>query len=517
MIKTLAKSAVITLTLLSTTAFAENGALKQLLKDKDTTAFYQMQGNETVWFNAEGKTKNSIKPFIKAMQQADAHALNSADYDLKKAVATANSLEGKDIAVTKEILKFIRDMQVGKVTPNKVYPDLFLLPEDRNFAAVLTNALKKPDYKTDNYLTDIAPNHPQYRKLQDSLLKYRKIAKEGSWQQIESSGVIKPGNEDSRMPAIRERLRQNGWMKPNDTIDNIYDKQTEAAVRHFQKHRGAKVDGIIGSETFKVLNVSVEDRIKQIELSMERWRWLPENLGEKYVLVNIAGFYAEGRKNGSLIVQTPVIVGKVAHQTPVFSSMMRNVKFYPDWTVPSSIAKRYLLDKIQNNPNVINTLGYEIFKDWHKLKWSSVDVASLTKSDFPPYSFRQKPGAKNALGLVRFTIDNNEAIYLHDTPDEQLFEEDQRALSSGCIRVGKPVQLAQFVLANNDNISSAEVAEKFNRARRGEAVSTEIIKLKQPIPVHLVYMTAWVDEDGDTRFEQDIYNRDRKLERALGL
>lgn len=273
------------------------------------------------------------------------------------------------------------------------------------------------------------------------------------------------------------------------------------------------MDGIIGPKTIEELNTPLADRIDQLIMSMERWRWLPESLGEKYVLANIAGFYTEAVENNKVVVRSPVIVGQVAHQTPMFSSYITNVKFYPDWSVPSSIAQRYLLDKIQKNPSVINTLGYEIYRGNDKLSWRNVDINSLSENDFPPYRFRQQPGPNNALGMVRFSIDNNYAIYMHDTPDPELFEKDNRAFSSGCIRVKKREDLAVFLLDGNSDISGQQARQKFEAT--GPGLKSEIHPLTKKVPVHLVYMTAWVDNAGNVKFGQDIYGRDKKLIQAL--
>ena len=181
--------------------------------------------------------------------------------------------------------------------------------------------------------------------------------------------------------------------------------------------------------------------------------------------------------------------------------------------MPDSIAQRDVVNKIKSNPEIIDSLGYELYRDGQKVNWN--EMGSLSAADFPPYSLRQKPGIKNALGLVRFSIDNPYSIYLHDTPKQKLFEEDMRAFSSGCIRVSEPELLANFLLIDNSSLSEADIHKRFTQADSGAVLQTEMIPLENKIPVHLVYHTAWVDNEGDIHFEEDIYKRDQKLYEAL--
>lgn len=525
--------------------------------------FYQHRDYVSIWLEEDGRWKRDIKHFAEALRQADKEGLNPADYQLSKVASqsrtdqTLQALALHEVQMTNGLLHYIRDLSVGRAHPSMEFPLLFLMPQNRNYATILASILKYSDAEDiEAAFRELAPNHEDYAKLRAVLARYKSLQSQiVSWPAIETDGLIRPGESDSRLPKIRRNMQLLGRLKgQQDIFDNlvqkakmerkselniesaavaqsvtpqakavaanlsdnptwIYDEVTEKAIRLFQEMSGSAVDGVIGPKTIAELNTPVKDRIRQIELTMERWRWLPESLGNKYVLVNIAGFYTEAVENGNVVIRSPVIVGQVAHQTPAFSSYITNVKFYPDWSVPASIARRYVLGKIQENPEVIRTFGYEIYEGDELLDWTDVDIQALKKSDFPPYRFRQKPGLNNALGRVRFSIKNNYSIYMHDTSDHSLFSQSNRALSAGCIRVQKSKDMAAFLLDGNSNISADAVRQKFTAI--GTELKSEFHPLTEKIPVHLVYMTAWIDPQGDVKFGHDIYGRDAKLAKSL--
>jgi murein L,D-transpeptidase YcbB/YkuD len=262
--------------------------------------------------------------------------------------------------------------------------------------------------------------------------------------------------------------------------------------------------------------MSYDDRIDQIKLAMERWRWFPQDMKDRHIFVNTAAFYTKAIENGQEVFVMPIIVGEVAHQTPVFGSVISNVRMHPDWTVPTSIAQRYLIEKIQKNPRVINQLGYQIqyIGDGVKnVSWDNVNINNLHNIDLSKYRFRQKPGHNNALGLVRFSIENHYSIYMHGTPSMTLFNEGERTFSSGCIRVQDPLTMAKFILKEK-GMSDAEI-ENLYYLDEGEDAKTEIIPLEENLPVYLTYATAWIDRNGNINFSDDVYGRDKKLKQAF--
>lgn len=530
----------------STTAYTHGSDLQR---------FYKQRNYESVWLDEDGDWKRDPSDIIESINESAAEGLNPKNYALEKTVKqpvpeNVAAIAPYELRVTSQVMDYVEDLRYGQVVPASVFPQFFTPDDSHDLAHPTEQVLSAGSIKKG--LQAQNPQHPEYAALREALKNYTEIAAYGGWKNIPSGAVIEPGGVDKRIPQIRERLQLLGRLDEqknmfdrlrdrftslsDDTEEDlveqaakkevkeakenpqwVYNKKLEPAIREFQQRRGAKVDGVIGPETLKELNVPIEERIKQIKLAMEQWRWLPRDLGNKYVFVNTAGYYAKGVENGRVVVDTPVIVGQVAHPTPSFSSYITNVKYYPDWTVPDSIAKRYLLDKIRKNPSVVQSLGYELSdENGTPIPLSQANISRLSDANFPPYRFRQRPGTKNALGLVRFSVDNDYAIYLHDTPKDSLFSEVDRNFSSGCIRVGEPVKMAQFLLAGNSELSSAEAAAKLDVAGRTD-LETEIVPLETKIPVHIMYMTAWVDENGNIRFEGDAYSRDNKLATAMGM
>jgi murein L,D-transpeptidase YcbB/YkuD len=251
--------------------------------------------------------------------------------------------------------------------------------------------------------------------------------------------------------------------------------------------------------------------VQQILVNMERWRWMPEDLGERHVLVNMAGFELDFVENGNPVLNMRVVVGRPYRQTPAFTGRISYLQFHPYWTVPRIIAVEDLLPKFSENPDQLVKDGYRLFDgpdDDSEIDPASVDWFSLGRHNFP-YRLRQDPGPKNALGRVKFMFPNRFAIYMHDTPSRSLFERSVRSFSSGCIRVEKPIELAVRLLENKKGWD----LDRINAAI--DSGETMTVGLPAPIPVHLTYLTAWTAEDGEIHFRGDLYGRDRRLARAL--
>jgi len=499
---------------------------------EDLRQFYQAREGALVWYEQEERQE----AFAEALQEASKHGLQPLDYpfqSLSRAYTSRPPTErfSGDVLLTATVMHYMHDLNVGRIAPGKIDSTLFLLPQNRDLVTPMQQALAHSPGKVSRFMHSLAPNHPQYALLREKLAHFRALKKNHQWPTIPIGELIHAGEEDPRIPAIRRRLIALGMMPPPESrtvpfypsepkretskpTNTHYDEAMVEAVRDYQKRRNAKIDGVIGPETLRALNLPIDVRIRQLIMAMERWRWLPEDLGEAYALVNIAGFYAKGMDEGQEAVRTPVIVGKTAHETPVFSSHITNIKLYPDWTVPHSIAQRYVLEKLQKKPSLISKMGYEIYRDGKHIPWEDVALQELTTQDFPPYRFRQRPGLNNALGTVRFSIDNHYAIFMHDTPDTHLFDHEQRSFSSGCIRVAKPVAFAQFLLNQQPNPELNRVSSKLNPPPKA-TLRSKTYPLSNPIPVHLTYMTAWVDDQETVHFEKDIYGRDDRLWASL--
>jgi murein L,D-transpeptidase YcbB/YkuD len=290
-----------------------------------------------------------------------------------------------------------------------------------------------------------------------------------------------------------------------------FDDRLVTAVAGFQGRHGLTADGVVGERTLAALNVPVEQRIRQIQLNLERWRWMPEDLGSRYVLVNIPGFQMQVVEAGQVVKTMRTIVGQKSRPTPVLSSKITYLEINPYWYVPSKIAREDLLPKIQENPSYLVRQNFRVFDSWDKdareLNPFTINWASLNEAHFP-FRLRQEPAAHNALGRVKFMFPNELSVYIHDTPAKSLFKRSSRPFSSGCVRVEAPLELVALLLRHQD----------WDQARLAEAVASnqrQVVILDDPMPVHLVYLTAWVAAGGETHFREDIYGHDQTLLSAL--
>ncbi len=323
---------------------------------------------------------------------------------------------------------------------------------------------------------------------------------------------IKPGMSDPRLPGLRARLAQSGLATTPEGDPSRYDAALEKAVRIFQGRHGLPLDGALGKKTIEALNVPVERRIEQMAMNLERRRWLPDDLGERYVFVNMADFALKVVDGPHTIHATRVVVGTPFHRTPVFSDAIKYIELNPFWNVTPSIAAKELLPKIRKDPGYLARNGYRLFSGWgaeaSELDPFSVDWSGVSASRFV-YKIRQDPGPKNSLGQLKSVFPNTQSIYLHDTPSRQLFQQTMRAFSHGCIRVENPLDLAVVLLGGADGWTKEKLTQAISSGER------KIIALSKPIPVHLVYLTAWVNKDGSVHFRDDIYGRDNRLAEGL--
>jgi murein L,D-transpeptidase YcbB/YkuD len=280
-----------------------------------------------------------------------------------------------------------------------------------------------------------------------------------------------------------------------------------AAVQAFQARHGLEIDGIAGNQTMIALNVAVEDRIEALVIAMERWRWMPDDLGTNHLMVNIAGFDLRFVRDGALADRMAVVVGKPYHKTPVFSDQVRTIEFNPYWNVPSSIAVKEELPKLRSNPGRLAAQGFEAVHGDRVIPVNAVNWSRYGPGNFP-FQLRQRPGPRNALGQVKFLFPNQFNVYLHDTPARSLFSEPERAFSHGCIRLSRPIDLAEEVLALQGGWSRQRIDGVLASGQR------TVINVETPLPVHITYFTAWVD-NGQANFRSDIYEQDEKLVAAF--
>ena len=428
--------------------------------------------------------------------------------------ADADHLADLDILLTDGFLLYASHILAGRVDPETVHPDWIPAGRTMDLRELLHRGLSRG---IAGVLDELRPPHAGYLAMRDALAAYRNLAELGGWPVLAPGPSLRLEDSGSGVRALRRRLAMEGDLVETSGLEGngttaMFDAGLEQAVMRFQARHGLEQDGVVGPRTRAALNVPVAERVRQLEINLERWRWIAAELGDKYVLVNIADFRLQVVENGTTVLEMPVVVGKNYRQTPVFSKKMQYLVLNPYWNVPHSLASEDVLAKVRRNPDYLVSQGFEVFDSWSRdatpMDVSGIDWNSISSARFP-YRLRQKPGPENALGRIKFMFPNRFAVYLHDTPSKSLFSRSVRNFSSGCIRVQRPVQLAAYLLQDQPGWSEEEIRAVI------EAGEQKSISLKRMVPVHLQYWTAWVDEQGAVNFRQDIYGRDQALQAAL--
>ncbi len=487
--------------------------------------FYKDRSFQPAWSSDEGSLL-TVYSLMNTIYRANLEGLRSTDYhisriktiieDIYSGQADKRHLDSEkladlDLLLTDAFLLFSSHLMYGRVNPKTIHTEWMIDHKQKNLIKILQTAIHSN--KIQETLKGLPPARPDYTRLRQELSRYRNIGKKGGWPEIQKERNIKKGDHGKRIIQLRTRLVAEGYLDKNfKNKGELFDAALDQAVREFQGRHGLMVDGIVGPSTLAVLNVKIGDRIRQIELNMERLRWLPGDIGESYIIVNTANFGLELVDNRRQIMTMRVVVGKQYRRTPVFSSKMTYLVLNPYWYIPTSIAIKDILPKIQKENDYLTEQKIRVFQNWNygapEIDPEIIDWSNINKSNFI-YKLRQDPGPLNALGHVKFIFPNRFNVYLHDTPARELFKESRRDFSSGCIRIEKPIQLAEYLLRHN---------QKWPREKILAAIDTgvrQIAPLQKPIIVHVLYWTAWIDKDRFIQFRDDIYGRDKKLDKAL--
>lgn len=427
--------------------------------------FYERRNFEPAWDDA------NVAALQRAIARASEEGLDPRKYH-QDALARPLTAPDRDLLATDAFLLLGTHLTQGVLDAEFARPSWCAAPRRIDVAAVLQAALD--NHNVEETLQRLAPKHDGYVRLRAALAQYREIERRGGWPSVpDGRKSLRIGDADPRVSPLRQRL----GLAPGD----LFDAALDAAVKQFQSHHGLAVDGVVGRETIRELNVPVADRIAALKMNLERWRWMPEDLGARYAVVNIAAFTLDvfDRDRTALTMRT--VVGKQYHETPFFAAKITDVVVNPWWNVPDSIADKELWPKLRRDRGYFARENFVVTNDGR---------------------IRQRPGPKNSLGRLKFQMKNPYDVYLHDTPAKSLFDSHVRAFSHGCIRLQKPVELAMLLLEWDPFTLQSAIAKG----------NEQVVPLREPVPVYVLYWTARVADDGDVEFYRDLYGRDRSLE-----
>ncbi len=500
--------------LVAVRAGAEEPAFVQALvadvsEDVAITAFYQARNFVPIWTGAQDSARRSA--LLTVLSRAADHGLPVARYDAGVLVAALESAvtEGDrgriEAAMTRAFLAYARDVKSGVLEPSKVDAGIVRIVERPDEAALLAAVAGDDPLAV---LRSLPPDAPEYARLMKEKLSLEAALSGAGWGAAVPEGKIEPGDEGAAVIALRDRLVRLGYLPVSATA--VYDASITKAVQRFQLDHGLLPDGVAGTGTVAEINVPPEARLQSVIVAMERLRWMGAfDRSGRYIWVNQPDFTAKIIDHGKVTFQTRSVVGKnVADmRSPEFSDLMEHMIVNPSWGVPRSIIVKEYLPLLQQNPNAVGHLQV-VDRNGRVIPREQVNFASFSSKTFP-FGLRQPPSDGNALGKVKFMFPNPYNIYLHDTPAKDLFSKEMRAYSHGCIRLADPFDFAYALLSAQSDDPKAV----FQAALDGGVETT--VKLARPVPVHLVYFTAWPTAKGDMTYRRDVYGRDARIFEAL--
>lgn len=518
------------------------------------------KGIKDIGLSLLNKIKNDpvLKPHVSQLFRLDEvmNTLNSLD---KSNTKYLENLVRIDFMLTELFDKYVTYVTKGSIkwsafeekltelekeTEIKASWDKYSLNKDSKL--LLKKVIEKNDLSS--VLDEIDFNYPQSKELVLAIGELEKVSAKGGYTKIPESKSLRVGDVSQTLPFLRKRLfesndltvqcknnieaqnlithsistNENGLNEVNPEIEklstnceNIFDEDLKNAVISFQKKHGLSSDGVVGGQTQRFLNISADKKISIIRLNLERMRWLPRDLGEKYLLINVPEYRLRLYENNNIVLNMAVIVGDTKFPTPIFSDKMSYIVLNPSWNIPDSIAKNEIIPKLLKDPNYLAEKGIDIYAGWNGSpeKVDSKDVidsAILEDEEYlRNFRFSQTSNEDNPLGRMKFMFPNKHSVYIHDTPAKSLFANSRRAYSHGCIRLSKPEELLSIIANEDKNLNIEKVNEILS-----SKVSEKSIGLDKKIPIHIIYLTSWVDENGVLQFREDIYNFD-KIQKEL--
>ena len=490
------------------TAFKQAVA-ESMAEDAAIAAFYRSRGFEPIWTSGDTEASARLSALMAAMRRAGDHGLPQGRWDPDALVAmlagahTQRELGLLEVEVSRLFLDYARAVSGGVIRPRSVLPQMVREPVRKDGAELLRMIAEDEPVAA---LRSILPRSPEYARLMRAKMRMERLVRDGGWGPQVPAGKLAPGARGAAVVALRDRLRRMGYL--GRSVSATYDREMEKAVRAFQAAHGLEEDGVAGGATMQAINATAADRLGQVLVAMERERWLNFDRGDRHVWVNLTDFSAAIVDEDVVTFRTRSVIGKAVpdRATPEFSDVMEHMVINPSWYVPRSIIVKEYLPRLQSNPGAVGHL--QIIDSRGRVVNRGRGFSQYSARSFP-FSMRQPPGPRNALGTVKFMFPNKHNIYLHDTPQKHLFARDVRAYSHGCVRLADPHDFAYALLAAQED----DPRGYFQRILRSGAETR--VDLVEDVPVHLVYRTAFTDVRGRVHYREDVYGRDARVLQAL--
>jgi murein L,D-transpeptidase YcbB/YkuD len=500
---------------------ARDSYFNQRVKNK-VEKFYKGSGSNTMWLY-DHAPNNLFYALTYAIKNASLYGLCAEDYDVigieeraksiyEKSPVNINDIIDLDVHITDMYFLFTTHLMEGKVRTSGYDGNIWIreIKTSPDIDVTMLTSINRPEQIAE-LINHIQPASEQYRRLQKALARYRELDKSNvTLPAISIGSAIKPEERNQAVALIRRKLSLSNLKVYPMMVDSLtgamdslyYDRNLVDAVKFFQLKHGLEPDGIIGDKTLRFINQSFSDKADVIAINMERLRWLSNETAENIIKINVPEYKLRVFESKKPTLEMKVIVGAANNPTPIFNDALDNIVFSPTWTVPVSIIKDEIIPRLKKNPAYYAQKNYAFYKNEVE-----IDPTSETWDDesINPYQYRvvQGPGPDNALGLVKFIMPNNMSVYLHDTPNHRLFSKDYRALSHGCVRLDEPDKFAEYLLRDQQGWNMERIQKAMNDAKPAT------IRLKKRYQVSIEYRTAWVDDNGDVNFREDIYGYDK--------
>ena len=500
-------------------------AISQELRTLTTAHAAARVGGETVWNNEvddvyraagyaplwQASPDNDRRADLlrAALDDAGAHGVATDDLHLRlldemRAPSTPAEAAARDVLLTDAFLRYAAKLRQGALSTDALGPDWGIGQESFDPRAALVDAWRNGTFA--ELLGSLAPPHAQYSRLIDALRRYKEIAARGGWQLIPGREEVTLDDRDPRLAVLRQRLSAEGYLGAGGSSSG----GDLAAVRLFQTRHGLDPDGRVGPRTLAELNMSPEQRVAQIAANLERWRHVPRRFGDEFVTVNAADATLDFVRDGTTALHMRVVVGDPGHPTPVLAAHISAITFNPPWNIPISIATKEMLPRLKRDPHYLAANDIMVMNRPDDPFGLRVNWPRFTRANFP-FQLQQRPGPRNSLGLIKLEMPNRFDVYLHDTPVKATFSRARRAVSHGCIRLEHAGEIAQRLLDDDATWNGATIQEAI------AAGETRHVALARPVPIYVLYWTAFVDDDGAVNFREDLYGRDAGLARALSM